>query len=216
MATIEKRYLAPLNPAATITEADELKLHRLIGERLADTLTGNQSYFPEGTKKDSRTLAADLKGLISSLSAMQMQTSDPSNVLGQAIEHLRRHAERFDKVLEEDEPTDKIELSPELAPSTRDRNDIYVDPFPGPFSPPNPLSPQHRPLQRGVGFDLPNGRAVAATPDSYPQLTSRTVSSTSREVPFLGQTASQQTLDLLTHQPMSKWLFPLPIFDTRR
>ena len=41
-----------------------LKLNDLIRERLADTLTGNQSYFPEGTKKDSRTLSSDLQDLI--------------------------------------------------------------------------------------------------------------------------------------------------------
>jgi hypothetical protein len=91
---------APLNPAATITEADRAKLYDLIGERLADTLTGNQSYFPEGMKKDPRTLSSDLQDLIASLSVMQMRTNDPSNVLGQTIEHLKNHAKRFDKVIE--------------------------------------------------------------------------------------------------------------------
>jgi hypothetical protein len=213
MATIEKRYLAPLNPAATITEADRLKLNDLIRERLADTLTGNQSYFAEGTKKDPRTLSSDLRGLIASLSAMQMQTNDPSNVLGRAIEHLKNHAMRFEQVIQENEPTDKIELPREQTPTTSDNNVIYVDPDPGPYSAPNPLLPQHRSLERRVAVDLPNGGAVAAPPESYRQLTRRTVNSTSPQVPRLNQTASQQTLELL-NGPRPRWPFP-PIFDTR-
>lgn len=214
MATIEKRYLAPLNPAATIEEADRLKVYGLIGERLADTLTGNQSYFPEGTKKDPRTLSSDLHDLIASLHAMQMRTNDPSNVLGQAIEHLKGHAKRFDEVMREDEPTDKIEIPPELTPSTRDKNDVYVDQNPGPFSPPNPLLPQHRSLERRVALDFPNGGAVAATSEPHPQFTSRMVSSTPRRTPPFNQTVSQQALELL-NRPMPKWPFPPPIFDTR-
>jgi hypothetical protein len=213
LATIEKRYLAPLNPAATITEADQLKLYDLIRERLADTLTGNQSYFPEGTKKDPWTLSSDLRDLIASLSAMQMRTNDPSNVLGQAIEHLKNHAKRFDKTVEENEPTDKIELPREQTPTTSDNNVIYVDPDPGPYSAPNPLLPQHRSLERRVAADLPNGGAVATTPESYRQLTRRTVNSTSPQVPRLNQTVSQQTLELLNGS-RPRWPFP-PIFDTR-
>jgi hypothetical protein len=190
-----------------------LKLYDLIRERLADTLTGNQSYFPEGTKKDPRTLSSDLHDLIASLSAMQIRTNDPSNVLGQAIEHLKTHAKRFDEVIEENEPTDKIELPPEQTPSTMDKNDIYVDPDPGLYSPPNPLLPQHRSLERRAAVDLPNGGAVVATPESYPQLTRRVVNSTSPQIPRLNQTVSQQTLELL-NGPMPKWPFP-PIFDTR-
>jgi hypothetical protein len=94
-----------------------------------------------------------------------------------------------------------------------DKNDIYVDPDPGPYSPPNRLLPQHRSLERRVAVDLPNGGAVAAVPESYRQLTRRAVNSTSPQVPRLNQTVSQQTLELL-NGPMPKWPFP-PIFDTR-
>lgn len=213
MATIEKRYLAPLNPGTTITEADRLKLNDLIRERLADTLTGNQSYFPEGTKKDPRTLSSDLRDLIASLSAMQMQANDPSNILGQAIAHLGNHAKRVDEVIKDGEPTDQIELPREQTPTTSDNNVIYVDPDPGLYSLPNPLLPRHRSLERRVAVDLPNGGAVEAAPESYRKLTRRTTNSTSPQVPRQNQTVSQQTLELL-NGPTPKWPFP-PIFDTR-
>jgi hypothetical protein len=76
-------------------------VYDLIGKRLADTLTGDQSYFPEETKKDPRTLSFDLYDLIASLSAMQARTNDPFNVLGQAIEYLKDQVNRFDKVIEQ-------------------------------------------------------------------------------------------------------------------
>ena len=213
LAIIEKRYLAPLNPSATIEEADRRKVYDLISKHLADTFTGSQSYFPEGPKKDPRTLASDLADLIDSLSAMQMRTNDPHNILGEAIAHLKGHAERFGKVIDDDEPVDQIELPREQTPTTRDNNFIYVDPDPGPYSPPNPLLPQHRPLDRRIAFGLPDGGAVAATPETYRQLASPIVNSTPRRVPRLNQTVSQQTLELL-NGPTPKRPFP-PIFDTR-
>src|SRR4051812_37335363 len=83
---------------------------------------------------------------------MQMQMSDPSNVLGQAIEDLTEHGKRFHKLIEANEPVDEIELPPELTPMTRDKNDIYVDPDSTPFSPPNPLLPQRRPQEHGASL----------------------------------------------------------------
>jgi hypothetical protein len=209
MAPVERRYLAPLNPGTTITEADRSRLNDLIRERLSDTLTGNESYLPEGVKKDPWTLASDLRDLIASLSAMQMQTNDPSDVLGQAIAHLQNHAERFDKVIKEDEPTDQIELPREQTPTTSDNNVIYVDPNPGLYSPP---LPQRRSLERRAALNLPNDEAVAAIPASYRQLTRRAVNSAAPQVSSPIQTETQQVLELLS-RPMSKRPYPL-IFDT--
>lgn len=209
MATIEKRYLAPLNPRTTITETDRSRLNDLIRERLSDTLTGNESYLPEGVKKDPWTLASDLRDLIASLSAMQMQTNDPSNVLGQAIEHLQNHAKRFGEVIEEDEPTDQIELPREQTPTTSDNNVIYVDPNPGLYSPP---LPQRRPLERRAALNSPNDEAVAAIPASYRQLTRRPLNSALLQVPHPAQTETQQVLELFS-RPMSKRPSPF-IFDT--
>lgn len=141
MAAVEKRYLSPLNPTVTIGEAERPKVYGLIRKRLEDTLTGSQSYLPEGTKKDERTLSSDVADLIGSLSVMQAHTNDPYNILGEAIEHLKQHAKRFKNVMENDEPTDKIELPPDQSPTTADNNIIYIDPDPGLYSPPNPLLP---------------------------------------------------------------------------
>jgi hypothetical protein len=53
--------------------------------------------------------------------------------------YLKKHAKRFDEAIKENEPTDKIELPPEETPSTMDKRNVYVDPDPGPYSPPNRL-----------------------------------------------------------------------------
>jgi hypothetical protein len=215
LAVIEKRYLAPLNPAATIEEADRQKVYDLINKRLADTLTGSHSYFPEGPKKDPRTLASDLDDLISSLSDMQMRTNDPHNVLGEAIEHLRGHAERFAKAIVGNEPADQIELPRDRTPTTGDNNVIYVDPDSGLYSPRNPLLPQHRRLDRRIASDLPAGGGAAAPRDSYRQLARLVANSTPVRVPRSDQTVSQETLELLSNGPTLKWPFRLPIFNTR-
>ena len=140
---------------------------------------------------------------------MQMQTNDPSNVLGQAIAHLRNHAKRFDEVIKEDEPADHIELPREQTPTTSDNNVIYVDPDPGLYSLP---LPQRRSLERRVAVDLPDGEAVSAMPETYRQLTRRPVSSAPSQVLRSIQTETQQVLELLS-RPMSKRSSPL-IFDT--
>ena len=51
MATIEKRYLPPINPGTTINEADRTRVYDIIRRHLADMLTGDQSYHPESPKK---------------------------------------------------------------------------------------------------------------------------------------------------------------------
>lgn len=160
-------------------------------------------------KKDPWTLSADLRDLIASLSAMQMQTNDPANVLGQAIAHLKNQAVRFNEVIKGDEPADQIELPQEHTPTTSDNNIIYVDPDPGLYSPP---LPQRRSLERRAAVTLPNGEAVAAMPQSYRQLTRRPANSASTQVSRPSQTESQQVLERL-NGPMPKRSYPL-IFDT--
>jgi hypothetical protein len=67
LATIEKRYLAPRNPATTITEADRSKVHEIIGKQVAKILTGDQSYYPDGVRKDPQAVASDLNDFIASI-----------------------------------------------------------------------------------------------------------------------------------------------------
>jgi hypothetical protein len=94
LATIEKRYLAPLG-APVITEADRSKVHDMIGKELADVLAGNQSYYPEGVQKDPWTLASDLNNFISSIRVLRQRVNDPSNILGKAADALKIHADNF-------------------------------------------------------------------------------------------------------------------------
>ncbi len=142
MATIEKRYLAPLNPAATITEADRSKVHNLIRKELADILSGNQSYYPDGVQKDSHTLASDLNAFIYSIQKLQGRVDDPSDILGGAVTDLKNYAKAFETIRKENEPNDQIEVPRESLPNTSDQNVIF--PNLGPLSPINPLAPNQR------------------------------------------------------------------------
>jgi hypothetical protein len=144
LATIEKRYLAPLNPAATITEADRSKAYDIIRRELADLLTGDQSYYPEGFQKDLKARASDLESFIASIADLQNRVNDPSNVLGKAVDDLTAYAKAFRTMIKGNEPVDHIEMPREWSPTTRDRNEMEV-PDGGLFSPPNPLSPSQWP-----------------------------------------------------------------------
>ena len=153
MATIEKRYLAPLN-SPIITEADRPKVYDIIGKQLADILTGNKSYYADGVQKESNARASDLKDFIASIEDLQERVNDPSNILGKAVSDLRKYADAFKKMIEKNEPVDNIELPPQLSPSTRDQNSIYVDPDPGPYSPPNPLLRKYWPNDLKASLEL--------------------------------------------------------------
>jgi hypothetical protein len=142
LATIEKRYLAPLNPAATITEADRSKVNSLILKELADRLSGNQSYYPDGVQKDSQTLASDLNAFIGSIQKLQGRVDDPSDILGGAVADLNNYADAFGTIRKENEPNDQIEVPRESFPNTSDQNVIF--PNLGPLSPVNPLVPNQQ------------------------------------------------------------------------
>jgi hypothetical protein len=118
LATIEKRYLAPLNPATTITEADRSKVYNIIRKELADILTGDQSYYPDGVQKDSQMRVSDLNDFIGSIRKLRGRVDDPSNILGGAVDHLGKFADVFRKIIEGNEPVDHIEIPQEVSPST--------------------------------------------------------------------------------------------------
>jgi hypothetical protein len=219
MATIEKRYLAPLNSPA-ITEADRPKVYGIIGKELAKVLSGAKSYYSDGVQKDPWTLASDLNNFISSIRALQERVDDPSNVLGTVADALVKHAEGFKDFLNKNEPVDNIEMPSELSPTSRDRNDLYVDPDPGPYSPPNPVSPNQRPKYFNASLAPSDDAASGETvPGLYPRLRGRGVSSI-----FAGNNSSNQPapplqtdppLGIYSGKPMRQWIIPPPIWGRR-
>jgi hypothetical protein len=139
---------------------------------LADILAGNQSYYPDDIQKDSQTSASDLGDFIASIRRLQGRVNDPSNILGKAADDLGEYAKVFQKIVEGSEPVDHIEIPREQSPTTADTNDLYVDPYPGPYSPPNPLSPHQwkRELEVSLAFsDNAENPPRGLRPDSDPQ-----------------------------------------------
>lgn len=142
MAAIERQYLPPLNPETTIAKTDRARVYDIVRKQLADLLEGDQSYYPDGVQKDWQARADDLDGFIGSISSLRGRINDPTDILGDVIRHLGRHAKDFRDQIEQAGPSDGIELPPELSPTTRDRNELYLSP--NPFAPPMERLPQPR------------------------------------------------------------------------
>ena len=214
MATIEKRYLSPLNPSTTLTEADRSKVNDMIRQELADRLAGNQSYYPDGVQKDPNARVSELKNFITSIAELQGHVNDPSNILGRAIDDLGEYAKAFQAITEGNEPVDHIEMPQEWSPATKDMNEMYV-PDLGPFSPPNPLSPNQWPKDlKASTRSSDDVVASGATPDSYPRLVSRIVSAgrgsidSSNVRQLVSALQSGRPLGIFSGVPMPD--FPLP------
>lgn len=105
-------------------------------------MEGDQSYYPDGVQKDWQARADDLDRYIKSFMGSQGRVNDPANILGDVVSYLRAHAKHFRDRMKEVGPSDPIELPPGLSPTTRDRNELYVDP--NPFAPPM----KHPPVPR--------------------------------------------------------------------
>ncbi|MGX1324423.1 hypothetical protein AB7M17_007876 [Bradyrhizobium sp. USDA 377] len=120
---------------------DRPRIYDIVRKQLADLLEGDQSYYPDGVQKDWQARADDLDGFIGSISS------------------LRGRRDRIEKA----EPSDKIELPPELSPATRDRNELYLDP--NPFAPAMKTRP--RPRQEWPISSIPEGATggVATRPE---------------------------------------------------
>jgi hypothetical protein len=142
MPTIERQYLPPLNPETTITETDRQRVNDIIRRQLADLLEGDQSYYPDGVQKDLQERVADLKGFIGSITSLHGRVNDPADILGDVIRNLNRHAKNFRERIESAGPSDPIEVPSERSPTTRDWNELYVDP--NPFAPPMEELPHPR------------------------------------------------------------------------
>lgn len=165
MAAIERRYLPPLDPLASITEADRQVVHDIIRKHLADILTGDRSYYPDGVQKDLRNRADDLAGLVKSVRDLQGLVNDPADILGDVAGNLQSYAEELQNRIGSAEPVDPIVIPSERAPTTRDRNELYVDP--------NPVAPRMRSLpkprqERMVSFGVGRPELRVAPPIFFP------------------------------------------------
>ena len=139
---IEQQYLPPPDYETTIAEADRPRIYDAVRKQLGDLLEGNQSYYPDGVRKDWQARADDLDRYIKSFRSSQGHVNDPANILGDVVRYLRAHAEDFRNRMKGVGPSDPIELPPGLSPTTRDRNELYVDP--NPFAPPMKDAPVPR------------------------------------------------------------------------
>ncbi|MGJ4888081.1 hypothetical protein [Bradyrhizobium sp. HKCCYLR20261] len=132
---------APLPPpgAPTVEHGDRSRIFGIIGKQLDAILNGPESYYPDGTKKEPDALLDDLTGFYSSVEQLGRQLNDPTNIMGDVLDELRKFNGAFAPMAKWSDPSmqrDKaIELPPELAPKTLDQNNIEIDPFGGPFAP---------------------------------------------------------------------------------
>lgn len=142
MATIEQRYLPPPDYETTIAETDRPRIYDAVRKQLVDLLEGSRSYYPDGVQKDWQARADDLDRYIKSFMGSQGRVNDPADILGDVMRYLRAHAVHFRDRMKEVGPSDPIVLPPGLAPTTRDRNEPYVDP--NAFAPPMKTFPVPR------------------------------------------------------------------------
>lgn len=105
MPTIERRYLPPLNPDTTITEADRDRVYNIVQRQLTTILEGDESYYPDGVQKRLQERASYLRRLIDSIASLQGRVNDPANILGDVVGHLEAHADTFDQRIESADPT---------------------------------------------------------------------------------------------------------------
>jgi hypothetical protein len=159
MGTVERGYLPPLNPRTAITEADRARVYDIIRSQLADILSGEQSYYPDGVQKDMQQRTEDLERFIGSVKSLQGVVDDPSNMLGSVADDLGRFAKVVAARNAANEPSDPIVMPKEFSPGTMDRNELYVDPEPRRISPPGPLDPSQRPTFRKVSVQGTRGAA---------------------------------------------------------
>jgi hypothetical protein len=123
------------------------------------------------------------------------------------------------------EPSDgrdeRIKLPDSIAPTTEDHNIIYVDPHAdGQFSAPNPLSPKQWRKDPKASTGSPDDAAASgASPDIYPRLVSRVVSSARGNINLLNMKQPPQwqqadrPLGIFSGKPMPDYPLPPSIWD---
>jgi hypothetical protein len=136
-------YQRPLNPRASITQADRPAVLGAVKKQLDDILNGPRSHFPDGVQiTDAVTRLERLDRLIHSIETMRLtDVDDHDGVLADVADNLRKLHKGVSKVI--DNQDRGILLDQSAMPTTRDRNEMYVSPDFGPYSPPNPLDPKN-------------------------------------------------------------------------
>lgn len=159
MATIERQYLPPLNPEIAIAEPDRPRIYDIVRKQLAALLDGDQSYYPDGVQKDWQARAEDLDAYVKSFTSLSGRANDPADIPGDVVRHLRQHAKDFRDATKDAGPSDPIELPPRLSPTTRDKNELYLEP--NPVAPPMDVDPHPREeWEASINPGSPPGRGM--------------------------------------------------------
>jgi hypothetical protein len=172
---------------------------------------------------------SELKGFIDAVGSLKDAVNDPGNIVGDALRDLEEFKKAFETGVgndvetmwndSKDERDNRIKLPDSLAPTTEDHNIIYVDPeSDGQFSTPNPLSPNQRPRDLKASTGSSDDVAVSgASPDMYPRLVSRVVSSapgsvnTSNTKQPLPAEHTDRPLGIFSNKPMPQWTMRPPL-----
>jgi hypothetical protein len=140
---VQRGYLPPVNPRTHITQADRPAVFAAVRKQLDDILNGPGSYFPDGAQITAPAARLErLRELMQSIDAMrQNSVSDPDGVLEGITDGLDRLRKAVSASIDSQDKA--IVLNQDAAPGTRDRNELYVSPYPDPYAP-NPLKAENR------------------------------------------------------------------------
>jgi hypothetical protein len=221
---VQRGPLPPLN-SPTISEADRGRVYGAIGKELNNILNGPASHHSDSVKRSSNDLRSELNDFIDAVKSLKNALSDPANIVDDAVRDLEVFRKAFEAGVSNDIETmwndskderDKgVKLPDRLVPFTRDNRIIDPEPTPGPFSVPNPLSPDQWRKDLRASTGSPDVEAASAA-DSYPQLARRvtrfapgTSPMTTKQLPPSPEPS--RPLGLLTGKPMSLSPFQLPL-----
>jgi hypothetical protein len=176
---VQRAPLPPLN-SPTITEADRARVYGAIGKELNNILNGSTSYHPDSVKKSSKDLRSELDSFVDAVRGFQDVLNDPANIVGDAVRHLEEFQKAFGTGVSsdletmwndpEDERDRKIKLPDQHAPNTRDNRVIDPESELGPFSVPNPLSPNQWRKDLTASTGSPDSVATSAALSAPPRL----------------------------------------------
>jgi hypothetical protein len=226
---VQSAPLPPLN-APTISAADRSRVYAVIGKQLNDILNGALSYDSDSVQKNSTALLSGLNDFVGAVERLKDAVNDPTNIMEDVVRDLKGFRDAFGSTTSNDaermwdDPLDgrdkAIKLPDSLTPATRDNKVIYVDPDPGPYSSPNPVSPKQRPRDYRASFEVSDGPEKPPgrlTPDSHPRQVSRTVNSSlaGKDLPMQPMPALEAVnqRSFFNDKPIPPWGTP-PIFGS--
>jgi len=222
---VQRAPLPPLN-SPTIAEADRARVYGLVGRELNNLLNGAASYHRDSVKKSSKDLMSELDGLIDSVENLKGAVNDPENIVEDALRDLKGFRDAFSAGVgndietmwnnPKDERDSRIKLPDSLAPTTEDNRIIDPDSEPGPYSTPNPLSPNQ--WRKDMRASIRSSNDVAASAASFDtRLVNRVLNSASGSVDPLNTRQLPPTqqigipLAIFTGQPMPSWTTSPPL-----